>query len=390
MKIRFIMILAILLPLISACNTTNNLFPTSTPDILRSSTPEILRFENEWIAFDYPAGSKIFEAGDPGFTTYPVDIQLGGDLAAGLAYSGWISHETGLLFSSIGVFRHRLPQGSSLEQVMQLAYEPVYLGNAEDDQSGPVTVAGLAATQRTYRIASGPLWYTFQDIWIEKDGSILRLSLWEETYQDDFRAVADLFLGSLEIKDDLPPLPEEPTPATTASPTAYPANLLNPYDYNQLSFHYPKEMIVLRSGYTPLTCFPDIPFGGERLVGLGEPRFLVKDIFYRSIQVTLRPMPAGSNLEAVMLDVYEQAKAKYPQEPSSLASTGPVTVAGQTGFQWAYRVTAGEPTYELRDVWLEKDGQLYIISIWTEYTNPDDYLEFQSGAQALLDSLAIK
>jgi hypothetical protein len=53
-------------------------------------------------------------------------------------------------------------------------------------------------------------------------------------------------------------------------------------------------------------------------------------------------------------------------------------------------VAAGEPTYELRDVWLERNDQLYIISIWTEFINPDDFWAFQSGAQALLDSLVIK
>ena len=101
-------------------------------------------------------------------------------------------------------------------------------------------------------------------------------------------------------------------------------------------------------------------------------------------------MPSGSNLEAVLRNVYEQAAAKHPQNPSGVLSSGPVTVAGQTGLQWAYRVTAGEPTYDLRDIWLESDGQIHIISIWTEYTNPDDFWAFQSGAQALLDSLIVR
>jgi hypothetical protein len=382
MKYWFMLMLAILLLPTPACTSITPFFPTSTA--------ETLHFENDVVSFDYPAGTRIFAAGDPGFTPYPVGIPLGGDLAAGLAHPGWISRGTGLLNSSIGVFRHRLPPGSSLEQVMQKAYESVYLGNAVDDKSGPVTIAGLPGIQRSYRIASGPLWYTLRDIWIEKDESILRLSLWEESYQEDFQTLAELFLGSLQIKETLPPLPPEPTPEAIVSPTPYPAARLNPYDFNQVAFHYPNFMIVLKPGLTPLTCFPEINFGGERLVGLGDGRFLVKDVFYRSIQITRREMPAGSNLEAVMLAVYDQAKVKYPQEPSSLAATGAVSVAGQTGMQWAYRVTAGEPTYELRDVWLERDGQIYIVSIWTEYTNPDDYWGFQSGAQALLDSLVIK
>jgi hypothetical protein len=387
MKIRFIKFLAFLLPLTLAC-TTSTFFPPSTPTISDTIPFEILHFENELVAFDYPAGMMIYAAGDPGFFIYPVGVQLGGELSVGFADPGWL--HPNMFHSSIGIFRHTLPPGSSLEQVMQAAYENVNLLNAEDEQRGPVTVDGLAAVRNSFRIASGPNWYTLQDIWLEKDGSILRLSLWEEVSQDDFQAVADLFLGSLDIKDNLPPFTEQPTPAPTASPTPYPSALLAHYDDNLLSFDYPRGMIVLPSGDVPSACFPDIPFGGERLVGLGEPRFLVNGIYYRSIQITRRPMPTGSNLEAVMLGVYEQAQARFPQDPATLASTGPVTVAGWTGFQWAYRVTAGEPTYELRDVWLELNDQLYILSIWSEYTNPDDFWAFQSGAQALLDSLVIK
>jgi hypothetical protein len=387
MKIPILKVLAILLPLSFACSTIT-IIPTSHPEPTVSISPEILRFENELVAFNYPAETRIFSAGDSGFNTYPYGIEPGGELAVGLAASGWIQETTGVLFSSIGVFRHALPPGSSLEQVMLSAYENIYLGNAEGDQNGPVTVAGQAAFQKIYRIASGPLWYTIQDIWFEKDDSILRLSLWKEDYQDDFQSVADLFLNSLEIKDDLPPFFEQPTPTPTASPTPYPDALLAHFEDNLISFDYPREMILLSSGDPLSVCFPEISFGGQRMVVLGETRFLVNDMYYRSIQITRRSLPSGSNLEAVMWDVYDQAN--FPQEPSSLALTGPVTVAGQTGFQWAYRVTAGEPTYELRDVWLERGNQLYIISIWTEYTNPDDFLEFQSGAQALLDSLVIK
>jgi hypothetical protein len=389
MKIPNLKLLVILLPLSFACSTITTV-PTSPPNPTVSISPEILRFENELVAFNYPAGIRIFSAGEPGFNTYPEGIEPGGELAIGLGASGWSHEISEVFFSSIGVFRHALPPGSTLEQVMLSAYENIYLGNATDEQDGPVTIAGQAALQKTYRIASGPLWYTIQDIWLEKDGSILRFSLWKEDYQDDFQPVADLFLNSLEIKEDLPPFTGQVAPTPTASPTPYPAALLDLFEDNLISFEYPRGMILLSSGNPIPACFPEISFGGQRLVGLGEARFLVNDKFYRSIQITRRSIPSGSNLEAVMLDVYDQAQANHPQEPSTLASTGPVTVAGQAGIQWAYRVTAGEPTYELRDIWLERDDQLYIISIWSEYTNPDDFWAFQSGAQALLDSLVIK
>ncbi len=383
MRNRFIKTLALLLPVILGC-AISTLLPTPT------ALPPV-HFENELVAFDYPAVARIFAARDPAFDPYPGYYELGGELVVGLANPGWMD-DYGNLYSSIGIFRHALPAGSSLEQVMQAAYANNTGPVPEEvpEQSGPFTVDGRTGVRRTYRSSAGPLWYTLQDIWLEADGSILRISLNMEVYEADFQAAADLFLGSLDIKEDLPPFTGQPTPAPTASPTPYPAALLAHYEDNLLSFDYPQEMMVLPSGETPSDCFPEITFGGERLVGLGEPRFLVNGSYYRSIQVTRLPMPAGSNLEAVVLGVYEQAQVKYSQETSSLASTGPVPVAGQTGFQWAYRVTAGEPTYELRDVWLELNDQLYIISIWTEYTNPDDFAAFQAGADSLLQSLRIK
>ncbi len=386
MKNRFILIPAILILFTLACTITTG---TSTPSL--TLTPEILHFENELVAFDYPATARVFAARDPAFVPYANSFELGGELVVGLANPAWMD-EHGTIYSSISIHRHALPASSSLENVIQAAYA-VNPGPAPEEvpeQSGSWSLDGKDAVRRTYRFASGPLWYTFQDIWLEEDSSILRISLYMEAYEDDFQAAADLFLGSLEIKGELPPFTEQPTPAPTASPTSYPAALLIHYEDNQLAFDYPQGMTLLPTGQSASACFPGIPFGGERLVGLGEPRFLDGDIYYRSIQITRLPMPPGSNLEAVLLAVYEQAEDKHPQEPSSVLSTGPVPVAGTTGLQWAYRVTAGEPTYELRDIWVELEGQITIISIWTEYTNPDDFWAFQSGAQALVDSLIFK
>jgi len=111
-KIQPIKILAILFSLTLAC-TTISIFPKLTPQ--PTSTPEVLHFEHDLVAFDYPAGTRIFTGADQGFNTYPSDIRLMGEFTVGLADPGWIS-DLGTLFSSIGVFRHTLPPGSSLEQ----------------------------------------------------------------------------------------------------------------------------------------------------------------------------------------------------------------------------------------------------------------------------------
>jgi hypothetical protein len=380
MKKQVVKILACLLPLILGCTITTP-FPTPT-----AQPP--LHFENELVSFDYPAGATIFTpSGQTDFHSYAYVYELGGDLVVGLANPGWMKN--GTLFSSIGIYRHALPPGSSLEQVMQAVYVSDIYHDPEviPEQSGPFTVDGRSGVRITYKDPFGPLWYTWQDIWLEADGSILRISLIEEVVEGDFQEVTDLFLTSLDIKDNLPAFTPQPTLVPTATPTPTPTIQLLHFENELLAFDYPQTLVVFPAG-VPVTCFPDIPFAGERLVGLGEARFLTDGIYYRSIQVTRLPVPPASNLEAVMQGIYDQSR--LPLEPPAFSWKTQVPVAGQTGIQRAYRVTAGEPAYELRDIWLQMNDQVYIISVWSEYTNATDFFDFQIGAELLLDSLVIK
>ena len=218
----------------------------------------------------------------------------------------------------------------------------------------------------------------------------MRVSLNMEVYEVDFQAAADLFLSTLKIQDDLPPIAEQPTQVPTAFPTPHIIALPNHYEEELLAFDYPQGLSQLPPGEGSSSCFPNFPYGGEWLIGLGDSRFQINGIYYHCILVNNRPWPSGSNMEAVLLGIYEQIQARDPLEPSSLLSTGPIRVAGQIGFQWVFRMTAGEPSYELRDIWWEPDNRIYIISIRTEFTSPNDFWAFNSEAQALLDSLIIK
>jgi hypothetical protein len=82
----------------------------------------------------------------------------------------------------------------------------------------------------------------------------------------------------------------------------------------------------------------------------------------RSIRIFRLPIPPGSNLEAIMLEAYRQAGAKFPQETGVLDASGPVTIDGLPAYQKTYRVYSGEPAYELRDIWVQKDQEQFIVS----------------------------
>lgn len=277
---------------------------------------------------------------------------------------------------------------------MQAAYTAAYIDKPAPldvpEQTGPVSVDGLEALRRTYRVSAGPGLDILQDIWIEKDGSILRISLWQEPYQEDFQAVADLFLGSLDIKEVLPPFNEKPTPTPTATPTPYPAARLKHFETGMLSFDYPRELVIFQPGDPLSACYPDLTPGGELMVGLGDPAFLDWDQYHRSIRIFQLTIPSGENFELLFMKSYLPMDIKYGLEPGALVLPSKLDIGGWTALQKTYRITSGEPAYELRDIWIPKGEQVYIVLIWTVYTNPEDLSLFESGADAFLDSLVLK
>jgi hypothetical protein len=167
-------------------------------------SPRLARFENQWVAFDYPEGLQIYAAGDETFLTY-LDIDLGGELVVGLgdprlAYFG-------RYWRSIRILRRALPAGMALAQLMADAYAQLVIEPAgppmggEPGADGPITVNGRGAVQKVYRAQAI---YEVRDIWIHVNADVFVVSIAYEwtTYQDvtDFNALADGILRSLVIK----------------------------------------------------------------------------------------------------------------------------------------------------------------------------------------------
>jgi hypothetical protein len=193
-NLAILMTFAILLTI--ACNLVT-LFPTPAA----TTEPKLLHFENEQVAFDYPDGWTIYTAGDPAFVTYP--IQLSGELVAGVADPHTI-YGGQFIARFFALFRQPLPPGANVEQVMQEAYSQVYLTEGVLSANGPVTLAGLPASQKTYRVYSGEPAFDMRDIWAERGNEIFRLSIWTNYGNPEFfaafQSIADKFIESLEIK----------------------------------------------------------------------------------------------------------------------------------------------------------------------------------------------
>jgi hypothetical protein len=376
--------------LITACNPLELFFP---PTAIPLPKPGILHFDNEMVAFDYRENFQLFEAGDPTFIPYNVDFeQLGSELVVGLADPAWMGTST-ILYSTIGVFRYPILPNLDMEQLQQLSYEKMDLSNTVKEEKGMLNLNGMVADQVTCKRALGPVWYTFRDIWFEKEGSFFRISIWEQQNSqaaDSFQSLEDLFLNSLIIKDNIPPFGILPTQTPAITPTVLPGYLFLHFENSEIAFDYLKGMNLFINKDSMFIRYPEIELGGEFRVGLGAPGFYSFDTYYRSISIFRREIPAGSNFEAVFLHAYEQVDPRIDRVQGLMEDRKILSVSGVDAIQFAYRVYSGEPAYELRDIWLEKEGMVYTISIWTEYTNPEDFAYFQAAADVLINSLNIK
>jgi hypothetical protein len=177
-------------------------------------------------------------------------------------------------------------------------------------------------------------------------------------------------------------------PPLSWPPTATPKSLR--FENELVAFDYLRGLKIFSGAAVKFNYYPKISLGGEMVAGLGDPKFFGHELYFRSIRIFREPLPAGSDLDTVMQEAYRQVEAVYPRHKGAADVSGPVAVVGLPGLQESYTIFSGEPAYKLRDIWVQKGDALFIISIWTEYTNPDDFAVFQAEAEVFLQSLQIK
>ena len=202
MKIRCIKIFSILILLLTACRSIP--FISTTPRAPEETvTPEMLQFENEMVSFSYPANMLVYDSGDPAFTTYPINDELGGQLVAGLADPKAV-YPDGLLYKTVSIFRYSDLPYTTLDEIVDNVYDVIVRPYPEQDVISQVTLAGLPALQITYMVFAGEPGFKNRDIWIEKDDLVFRVSAWTMWSNPDsysaFEMLADQIIKSLIIK----------------------------------------------------------------------------------------------------------------------------------------------------------------------------------------------
>jgi len=98
--------------------------------------------------------------------------------------------------------------------------------------------------------------------------------------------------------------------------------------------------------------------------------------------VASAPLDAGEDLQSRFTQAYENADP----EVEDLTRQAYESAAGP-GQEIRYRRPWGEPWWQFRDVWLVKDGVVYVLSF---HAAPAAFVEYADTQDAILESFAFK
>ena len=157
-----------------------------------------------------PRGSQIYE--DPAFSfEIPAGWQLMSDLwpnyAAGRDYYQLGVTEIEMITSArkqgefgayFAVASAPMPEGVSLGDLFHQTYAPIQ-DQVTDESERTVELDGMTGYEMRYRRPWGEPWWWFQDLWLEKDGTVYVLSFHGLT-RESFQEQADAILTGFHFK----------------------------------------------------------------------------------------------------------------------------------------------------------------------------------------------
>jgi PsbP-like protein len=163
------------------------------------------------------------------------------------------------------------------------------------------------------------------------------------------------------------------------------------FDNSEFSFDYPGTWQPFDdfwpSAYgVPYKVVRDPALDAEQLTGVLVPASSLmppqRRVYWTSVRIETKVLPAGDSLQEVYKRTYSQG---YPKSDSISDRT--LSVNGVTALEKIYRKPLGEPWYQVREVWLQKNGKIYIISCWAF---PSSFEARQPAFNLIVDSFRVK
>lgn len=152
------------------------------------------------------------------------------------------------------------------------------------------------------------------------------------------------------------------------------------FENDKVSFDYPRDWRTLSEispGYEP---------GRDEALNADEVAWVALPGSATSVRIYSRELPPASSLKSVCEETYKTTWiSQYVK--SHTISEGTITVDGVTAYERVYQRPHGEPWYQIRDVWLEKGGRIYILSCWA---TPGSFDEAQDEFNLIISSFHVK
>jgi hypothetical protein len=156
----------------------------------------------------------------------------------------------------------------------------------------------------------------------------------------------------------------------------------NHFENDEISFDYPGDWQTLSWFWPEYQPGHNEYLDADQLIGVADPASSTPwEKYTTSVSVERKEMPAGSSLQ----DVFEQAYQNIDQAVA--ISEGTAVVDGVTAYERVYKLPHGEPWFQIRDLWLEQGGTIYIISCWAL---PSHFDEAQADFDIITASFHVK
>lgn len=98
--------------------------------------------------------------------------------------------------------------------------------------------------------------------------------------------------------------------------------------------------------------------------------------------VASSPLAEGQDLESRFTQAYQMAVPEIENASQQLFERGELA-----GYEITYKRPWGEPWWQFRDVWLEKDGAIYVLSF---YASPNSFESYTDTFDQILESFRFK
>jgi hypothetical protein len=98
--------------------------------------------------------------------------------------------------------------------------------------------------------------------------------------------------------------------------------------------------------------------------------------------VASSPLADGQDLEARFTQAYQMAVPEIKDASKCLFQKGELS-----GYEITYRRPWGEPWWQFRDIWVEKNSMVYVFSF---YASPDSFETYSDTYNQILESFQFK